>query len=190
MSKFRSRNFVFTCFNYQSPNATLMILTENCFVSYTIFQEELAPTTKRKHLQGYIELTQPMTIEGVKRIFMDGSLHLEVRRGTQEQAIAYASKEDTRIAGPWDFGKKKCQGRRSDIDEIWEDIQENFTLKEILGKHQGNALRMIHAIERGALIHHGFCSLDSWIVLNRKSSKDRLDEKVIDDIEKRLLEKN
>jgi hypothetical protein len=45
--------------------------------------------------------------------------HYELRRGTQQQAIDYSSKSDTRVAGPWEGGQRAAteQGKRSDLAE-------------------------------------------------------------------------
>lgn len=49
------------------------------------------------HWQGYIQLTQAVRLTGVKRTY-NGRAHWERRRGTHQQAILYATKEDTRDA--------------------------------------------------------------------------------------------
>lgn len=184
----KARNW---CFTHFGEKEELENVKEHC--TYLIFQKERCPTTKKEHFQGYVEFKENLRLGEVKKRFNISSLHLEPRRGTQEQAINYCKKEDTKVEGPFIFGKVKEQGKRSDIDEIYQDIKDDFTLKEILENHGGNALRMIHAIEKATLIHHGFSSLDSWIKLKRKEKEnklDKLDEVVLDKLENALLSKN
>lgn len=50
-------------------------------VKYMIAQVEECPTTKRCHVQGYVELKEPMTILQVKKILHDDAMHLEKRKG-------------------------------------------------------------------------------------------------------------
>lgn len=61
-------------------------------------------------------------------------------------------------------------------------------MKEILSNHGGNALRMIHCIEKAMKVKHGLYPLDDYIELHRKrpSQWDRLDEKIDDDLYKLL----
>ena len=59
------------------------------------------------------------------------SVHWEVRRGSQKQAIDYCSKEDTKIAGPWEFGEKKCAGKRTDLDAAKAVLDEGGEVIDI-----------------------------------------------------------
>lgn len=175
----RSRNWCITSWKEPVIKTDLLV--------YYIYKKEICPETKKEHFHAYIEGKEKINFNMVKEIFDDKTIHIEPRRGTQKQAIDYVCKEETKAGEPVEWGTKKKQGKRSDVDEIYQDVIEGHTLKEILSEHQGNALRMIHAVEKAMLVHHGFCKIDSWIELNRKKVKDRLDEKVIDDLEKKLL---
>lgn len=174
------RNWCFT--SYKMPN-----ILDTGYIQYYIYQEEECPSTKRRHWQGYIEFKDKQSIRGIKLLFNDMTIHLEPRKGTQEQAIAYCSKLDTRIKEPVIFGVPKKQGKRSDIEEIMQDIEEGATMKEILIHHRGNALRMIHCIERAMISQHDLSMLDQYILIKRKRNKDKLDEKLEDDYEKKLF---
>lgn len=179
MSNARIRNWVFTSFIKPEP--------DTCHVQYMVYQKEVGKETQREHYQGYVEFNDKYSMRSIKGIFANSSLHLEPRRGTQEQAIAYCKKADTRIEDPVEFGTPKKQGKRSDIAEIMEDIQDGQTMKEILCDHKGNALRMIHCIDKALRVQHGLYAMDDYILLQRKGSKkDRLDEKIEDDLFKQL----
>lgn len=90
---------------------------------YLIYQCEECPDTGNIHFQGYVEFPRTIRLNAVKKLFDNEALHLEVRRGTQDEAIAYCKKLDSKIAGPWEFGeKKKGQGHRTDWDRIKDDI--------------------------------------------------------------------
>jgi len=152
----RSRNWCVT--NWREPE----INTEHV-VGY-VYKKEICPETKREHWHTYIEYDDKTSLKFLKKTtFKENELHAERRRGTQKQAIDYVIKEETKAGEPVYFGRWKQQGERNDIDEIMDDIREGCTLKEILYQHGGNALRMIHAIEKSAYIHHGFNLLDKWI---------------------------
>ena len=63
---------------------------------YFLAQKEVAPKTGSVHWQGYLETKEKTRMAMVKEILRCPGAHCEPRRGTQEEAIAYCSKEDTR----------------------------------------------------------------------------------------------
>lgn len=68
-------------------------------------QIEMCPTTGRHHLQFVIHVNRA-SMTAVKSIIGDDSVHVEpVSRGWAN-AIAYCSKEETRIDGPWTYNKE------------------------------------------------------------------------------------
>lgn len=142
-------------------------------LTYMVYQKEQCPTTHREHWQAYMEFSKKFTMKGVKEYFNDDTIHLEGRKGTQAQAREYCMKVDTKMSDPVEFGVLKKQGKRSDIDDIYEDIEKGDTLKEILMNHKGNALRMVHAVEKGMMVYHGFSKIDRYI--NAKRIFDAMD---------------
>lgn len=70
------------------------------------------------HFQGYIEFKASKRLTGcVKAI--GGHPHVESRRGTQADAIAYCSKAESRVAGPWRFGEPSVgTGLASFVDRL------------------------------------------------------------------------
>lgn len=95
-------------------------------VAYAVWQKEKGENGT-EHFQGYLELSKKGRISAVKAL--GGEMvraHLERRRGTQEQARAYAMKEDTRVDGPWEHGTftAREQGSRSDIAAAVSALKE------------------------------------------------------------------
>lgn len=99
MTSPKSRHWVFTINN---PQDELQLDKER--ISYCIYQYEQAPSTGTLHIQGYCYLVHPTTFNGVRGLLPVGS-HIEIARDPTA-SIKYCSKEDTRIAGPVEFGKK------------------------------------------------------------------------------------
>lgn len=160
--------------------------------SYYIYKPEICPESGKRHWHIYLEFQKKVGMKHVKTILGDPTAHCEVRAGTQEQAIAYVTKEDTKAGEPVEWGTKKKQGKRSDVEEIMEDIEDGATMNEILRDHRGNALRMIHCIERAMMVSHGFSSIDQYILLKRKEKEgklDRLDEIILEQLEEKLIKK-
>lgn len=70
-------------------------------LKFAVWQLESCPDTGRLHLQGYAELESPMRLAAFKRRLGDDRAHVEERRGSSAQAIAYCEKPESRVAGPW-----------------------------------------------------------------------------------------
>lgn len=54
-------------------------------VKYLVAQPEIAPTTNRPHIQGYMVTKQPVRLSGVKTILDSRTAHVELAKGTPEQ---------------------------------------------------------------------------------------------------------
>ncbi len=133
----RIRNFVFTQNNPDAADyefwtnlATTQRQRDRVQVGYVVFQTEQGlgrydssgqhrPGTI--HIQGYVELTRAIRLNGIRRRFPDG-IHIEQRRGTQAQAIAYCKKEETRvesgITGEGGEAKKLGKDKLSVVAEV------------------------------------------------------------------------
>jgi len=115
-----SRNYCFTA--YSKPEPTLDQ------VQYLVYGEEVCPTTQKIHWQGYVEFKGPKSLTAAKKIMNDNTMHFEVRRGSQDQAIAYCKKDNKWI----EHGERARQGRRTDLDEV---IKECKTVDEVMDKY-------------------------------------------------------
>ncbi|CAJ85967.1 replication protein [Malvastrum yellow mosaic alphasatellite] len=105
MPSLKSTFWCFTVFFTASFAPDLVPLFENTHVSYACWQEEESPTTRRRHLQGYLQLKGERTLNQVKSIFGDLKPHLEKQRARKtDEACDYCMKEETRVSGPYEFG--------------------------------------------------------------------------------------
>lgn len=119
------RNIIFTWNNPDEDHHSL--LKEWVGTGYCKYQLEQGESGT-KHLQGYIELSKRTAFSTVAKKF---PWHVEARRGTQTQAIEYCSKEDTRLEGPWTFGEPKKQGKRNDIEQVYEAIRSGKRKRDV-----------------------------------------------------------
>lgn len=94
------------------------------YINYAICQPERA-ASGLVHIQGYLQLKNPQTLERVKLILDRNHAHLEVARGTPAENRAYCSKEETQLAEPWEYGDLPQPGHRSDIDDFIEALRSN-----------------------------------------------------------------
>lgn len=110
-------------------------------LQYAIWQLE-SGDSGTPHLQGYLETSKRVTL-GVLRGLVPRA-HWEPRRGTRAQAIAYSSKEDTRLDGPWTYGSEPPEpqpGKRTDLDLLATRLYEGESLDNLRSQFPGHTLR-------------------------------------------------
>lgn len=68
------------------------------------------------HYQIYWCAKSPVRMNTVKRVFECDSIHCEVAIMDEDVCVAYVTKEDTRVDGPWEIGRRhRGPGARNDI---------------------------------------------------------------------------
>lgn len=145
----RCRNFVFTWNNY--PEDSRSKLTD-LRPKYFCYQREIGES-RTKHLQGVICFENARAFSSVARSIR--GWHIEIMRGTIDQAIAYCTKEETRdpdSGEPEAFGTRPRNagrsGGRSDIDAVAEQIAEGGSVEEISSLFGGEFIKYHRGIER------------------------------------------
>lgn len=106
------RNICFTLHNYTDEERES--LKNNLLFTYVIIGKELGEDKITPHLQGYGELTTQSRLKTVKTKLGINRIHIEERRGKQQEAIDYCKKENNWI----ERGKAKDQGIRKDLDLV------------------------------------------------------------------------
>lgn len=105
-----------------------------------IFQLERCPETGTLHLQGYVKWDRKVTEARVFAVLGRCSI-LSCERSDAAN-IRYASKEDTRVEGPWVVGDiQSQQGKRTDLDMVQEAVISGATQHELLTEHYRGAAR-------------------------------------------------
>lgn len=147
------RNALITCYEYQdvvSINEGWTIEKIPKWCQFAVGQLEKCPDTGRVHLQAYIEVSNDECKGGVRlraiQQWLPGA-HIEARKGSQQQAMDYCEKEETRLAGPWRYGEPKKHGRRADLAQICQDMQEGKSIYNIINDNPDN-LRFINYMEK------------------------------------------
>nr|WAE42736.1 MAG: replication associated protein [Cressdnaviricota sp.] len=123
------------CFTSWDPLQLDPTLWASC--TFAVWQQEVCPDTGKPHWQGYAEFDKAMRFNTLHTYdgFDAPKAHFEMRRGTQAQAIAYCTKEDTRVDGPWEFGEPKNQGQRQDLMNVKVDIDRGYCMKRVADEH-------------------------------------------------------
>lgn len=104
-------------------------LVERGAVAYAAGQLEQGEETHHYHIQFVIQNGKTQRLSYMKKVC--GQTHWEPIRGTFLQAKAYCTKEETRVAGPWEAGLMAVQGQRRGLDEAVAMIKNGAQLHEV-----------------------------------------------------------
>jgi len=146
----KARRWCFTWNNYTSD--TLVMLSKACELkkcSYIIFGEEVAPETKTRHLQGYVEFDVPLAMSTVKSrldTVLKGKspIHVELCKGTQQENIAYCSK-DGQVQ---EYGQAKEQDARNGWTVLYEFVQANPDMAKVAEAYPEATIRYWNGLEK------------------------------------------
>lgn len=86
-----AKHWIFTLNNWVDADVERLKGLHPEHVDYITFGYETAPTTGTPHLQGYVVFKQRKRLAGARALI--GEAHMEIKRGTVEQARDYAQKE-------------------------------------------------------------------------------------------------
>jgi len=93
-------------------------------ISYLVYQREAGNESHREHWQGYAEGIEGKTIKQWQSSLSSPNCHVERRKGTQEDAVKYCKKEDTRLDGPFEFGELEAprgQKRKNQTNQVYAE---------------------------------------------------------------------
>lgn len=118
-----------------------------------------------------------MTMGAIKKLFQESSLHIECRMGTQQEAITYCSKEESRISGPWQAGVPASQGTRNDLAEAKAAIDGGATEVDMWENHFSTMVRYGKSLDKYLMIRaepRNFKSLGIVLYGDAGTGKSRL----------------
>jgi hypothetical protein len=135
-------------------------------MQYLIYQQEKCPKTGRHHWQGYVRFNAATYITRVKEA-IGGQPHVETCRGTEGDNIEYVTKEDSRIAGPWEFGRRgrdemPVRGHRSDLQRLGEIVKQRGGLEQVIREHPGDFIKY----------HSGLTKLSYTSIIDRRAEDE------------------
>lgn len=143
----RARNFLFTLNNPTDQESALFVrllgepeLRLRRAIRYIVFQTEQGENGTR-HFQGYVEFTKSMRLNAVKQALGTNRIACFARRGSQRQARAYVTKEDTRIDGPrGEAGIPAVQNTKEAMLELTQDLRDGKGISDVLQQYPVQAL--------------------------------------------------
>lgn len=121
-------SWCFTWFDIKSPP-----VYDDTKMQYLIYQEEKCPKTGSIHLQGFVQFRNRKKMNGAKAALNSKTVHLEITKGTPQQAADYCRKGETRIEGGLfaEYGKLVKQGQRTDLLHVKKLIDEGKSYAEL-----------------------------------------------------------
>jgi len=131
-------NACFTVNNWTQEDKDRLVISDQ--VTYVCYAEEVGENGT-PHLQGYVEFNKQYGLRAIKNIIGERA-HVEKRKGNQRQAIDYCKKVPPYGIHPngdnvvndvfFEFGEKKEQGKRKDIEFIYEQVELQDSMTKIL----------------------------------------------------------
>lgn len=134
-----AKNWCFTLNNYSPEDVDRLRSLRSVYgdVTYLIFGREVGESGT-PHLQGYIQLSKRKPLLQVK-VLLGGNPHLEISRGTVQEAAEYCKKD-----GDFEeFGEVFVPSpRRSDLEGFKDDVKAGILdMKELREKHSAVAAK-------------------------------------------------
>lgn len=124
----RAKGWMFTVNNPGEDDRPYM--TEE--IEYCVYQLERG-AEQTEHYQGYILFKDRKRMSQVKAVPFLRRAHLEVRRGTNEQAIAYCTKVQTAVGPVVELGAKPTtgQGKSKKLAEACRQIRSGTAIRKL-----------------------------------------------------------
>lgn len=142
----QSSSWVFTINNYEQSNIlTLQQLASD--VQFIAFQTETG-NSGTKHIQGFVQFFRRLRTRSVVTK-LGGHAHVEVLRGTPDQALAYVTKEDTYNGeARFQMGTIKKQGARTDLETFNVRIKAGASDADLINEHLHEFYKYHRVIDR------------------------------------------
>ncbi len=118
---------------------------------YFIVQREIAPTTGKRHYQGYVYFDGVKRFQAAKdwiaRAF-DCEVHIEMAKGSPLQNKDYCSKTETAEPGTiMELGELPAQGKRNDLAMLYERIKDGNSIRTIADEFPSQFIRYSKGIK-------------------------------------------
>ncbi len=131
MSRYRN-----VCWTLNNPRDMVMFEQED--MDYLVYQEEMSDSGTY-HLQGYCEFSKQTSQTKAKELLGGPTVHIERRRGTQAQAIAYCKDGEKRLdhTEPYEEGEPRHQGKRVDLEGFRDAVMAGERERDLIEEHYG-----------------------------------------------------
>jgi len=117
------------------------------------YQIERAPTTGKIHAQGFLVLKRKAVFSTVKKLYPEA--HWEPAKGTQKQNIAYCSKSETKVQGPFQFGQMQVPGKSKPLQSAIKLIKDGYGLKKVWDEYPEMVMLHSRGLSAGLCLQLG-----------------------------------
>jgi hypothetical protein len=114
------------------------VLVDKTVLEYILWGEELCPTTKRLHHQGYVRFPNAKSIRSTCKKLGGKVTITYPKKGGFKKNYEYCTKDGTNI---FEWGRQPRQGSRSDLMEVAKMIDKGDPMSEIAYHYPGNFIR-------------------------------------------------
>ncbi len=152
----KSRRFCFTDYEEieDRANAADLAVRSGTTCLYVCFQHEIAPTTGKRHCQGYAEFKSPTRWTRLRTLgIVSDTCHIEPANGSSQQNRRYCSKDETRDPDDAFFEVGTIQnspgvgGKRSDLDRVARALADGRSELDILDTWGSTYIRYCRGIK-------------------------------------------
>lgn len=99
-------------------------------VKYFAFQREKGHEKETEHIHLFIIFNISKRFSTIKTYFPRA--RIEEVKGSNAQARDYATKSDTRVSGPFEYGELVEKGGRTDLSTLYDLLEENVSNDELM----------------------------------------------------------
>jgi hypothetical protein len=119
-------------------------------MDFLVFQIERGESGT-PHIQGYVRFRNCKKLDAAKNAIVCREAHMDISRGDEASNIAYCTKAEGRIAGPWTFGTAKPEagrkGARNDLTQVAE-AAKTMTLRQLAVEYPAQVLKYSTHIQK------------------------------------------
>jgi len=128
------------CFTLNNPTAADIeafkeLWTKVPEIDFVVFQLE-SGAAGTPHLQGYLHSKKRVRRTPLLAL-LPSHPHVEIARGTAKQNVAYCSKEEGRLDGPWIFGNCPSEGKGALMDHLWQAVLSDRPIYDAIDEVPG-----------------------------------------------------
>ncbi len=155
----RSRNWLFTSFKNLEDSHYENLKTKYAQIRFIFGGHEECPSTKRKHIQGWIQFETPQRFTQVLKILPDEDFR--ICNGTEQHQMNYCSKSGKTFK----YGEYKVQGQQTPLNDAYEMLKNGEPMINVAEKHKGLYVRCHSALEKVAKMYRAKTaklSLEKW----------------------------
>ena len=141
----RSRSVFVTTYNLPAVEAiNWQRLIDTWHLTYAVGNKETCPQTGRLHYHMLLCFDMPIRFKDIQRRLNDFTCNIQPMWGNFKQARDYVTKKGI----TFEYGEPLEQGKRSDLDRVYESIKVGADLLDIIEENPGTYMRYFKGIDR------------------------------------------